>query len=190
MIKEYEQDIKVCNDILKLGGVILYPTDTIWGLGCDATNEAAIEKIFKIKHRDVKKSFVLLMTDIKQLSEFIANPLPDLESLISDFNEPTTIIYENAINLPSTVLAEDGSVAIRITQDPFCRSLIKRFRNPIVSTSANMSGDPNPIHFGLIHPSIKSNVDFVVHWRQDDISTKQPSTILKLQKDGSFLKIR
>ena len=190
MINEYEQDIKVCNDILKVGGVILYPTDTIWGLGCDATNETAIEKIFKIKHRDEKKSFVLLMTDVKQLSEYIASPIPDLESTLSQFKTPTTIIYAQAINLPACVLAEDGSVAIRITNDPFCRSLIKRFRKPIVSTSANVSGDPSPIHFMLINETIKSNVDYVVHWRQDDISTRQPSTILKLEKDGNFTKIR
>jgi L-threonylcarbamoyladenylate synthase len=190
MIKDYEQDIKVSNDILKLGGVILYPTDTIWGLGCDAMNEQAIEKLFKIKHRDAKKSFVLLMTDVKQLSNFIANPLPDLESILSKFTEPTTIIYEQAINLPSSVLGEDGSVAVRITNDPFCRSLIKRFRQPIVSTSANISGEPSPIHFSLITNTIKEHVDYVVHWRQDDISTKQPSTILKLSKDGRFTKIR
>ncbi len=190
MIREYEQDIKVSSDILKLGGVILYPTDTIWGIGCDATNELAVEKLFKIKHRDAKKSFVLLMTDVKQLSQYIANPLPDLESVLSNFTEPTTVVYEQAINLPSSVLSEDGSVAVRITNDPFCRSLIKRFRNPVVSTSANVSGEPSPIHFSLITNAIKANVDYVVHWRQDDISTRQPSTILKLSKDGSFIKIR
>ncbi len=190
MIKEYEHDIKVCADILKLDGVILYPTDTIWGIGCDATNQTAIEKLFKIKHRDEKKSFVLLMTDVKQLANYIANPPPDLESILEKFTEPTTVIYEQAINLPDCVLGEDGSVAVRITHDPFCRSMIKRLRKPIVSTSANISGEPSPIHFMLIHKTIKSNVDYVVQWRQDDISTRQPSTILKLQKDGSFLKIR
>lgn len=190
MIKEYEHDIKVCTDVLKLGGTILYPTDTIWGVGCDATNEKAVEKLFKIKHRDEKKSFVLLMTDAKQLAQYVANPLPDLESVLKEFTEPTTIIYDHGINLPSSVLAEDGSVAVRITNDPFCRSLLKRFRKPIVSSSANISGEPSPIHFMLIHNAIKSNVDYVVQWRQDDISTKQPSTILKLNNDGSFLKIR
>ena len=190
MIKEYEQDVKVCNDILKLGGVILYPTDTIWGIGCDATNESAIEKIFKIKHRDAKKSFVLLMTDIKQLSEFIANPLPDLESLISDFKEPTTIIYENAINLPATVLAEDGSVAIRITQDPFCRSLIKRLRQPIVSTSANVSGKASPQTFSDIDEEIKSRADYVVKWRQEEIEPQQASDIFKLDSQGNLHRLR
>jgi len=190
MINEFEQDIKVCNDVLKLGGVILYPTDTIWGIGCDATNEEAIEKLFEIKLRNSKKSFVLLMSDVKQLSQYIANPLPDLESILAKFTEPTTVIYEQAINLPECVLAEDGSVAIRITKDPFCFSLLKRFKKPIVSTSANLSGEPSPIHFMLIQSAIKKNVDYVVNWRQDDISTHQPSTILKLHKDGSFSKIR
>jgi len=159
MNQDYEQDIKVCNDILKLGGVLLYPTDTIWGLGCDATNADAVEKVFNIKHRDASKSFVVLMTDVKQLTQYIANPLPDLESMLAQFKEPTTIIYDQAINLATNVLAADGSVAIRITQDPFCRSLIKRFRKPFVSTSANVSGEPSPIHFALISDAIKKNVD-------------------------------
>lgn len=188
--QDYEQDIKVCNDILKLGGVILYPTDTIWGIGCDATNEQAVAKIFAIKHRDQNKSMVLLMTDVKQLSQFIANPLPDLDKILADFKEPTTVVYDNAINLPANVLAEDGSVAVRITADPFCRALIKRLRKPIVSTSANLSGDPSPLHFGLINDSIKVSVDYTVHWRQHDISIRQPSTILRLMKDGSLVKIR
>jgi L-threonylcarbamoyladenylate synthase len=190
MVHEYEQDIKVCTDILKLDGVILYPTDTIWGVGCDATSQKAIEKLFNIKHRDEKKSFVLLMTDPKQLSQYLANPPLDLEVILEKFTEPTTIVYENAINLPSCVLGEDGSVAVRITKDPFCRSLLKRFRKPIVSTSANLSGDPSPLHFMLIHDDIKNNVDYVAHWRQNDISTRPASTILKLEKDGSFTKIR
>lgn len=190
MIKEYEQDIKVATDVLKLGGVILYPTDTIWGIGCDATNEAAVEKTFAIKHRDKQKSLVLLVTDVKQLTQYIASPPPDLESLLSAFTEPTTVVYEHAVNLPASVLADDGSVAIRITNDPFCRSLIKRLRKPIVSTSANLSGDASPIHFGLINPVIRQSVDYVVHWRQHDISTRQPSHILKLNRDSSFTKIR
>ena len=187
---EYEQDVKVSCDILKLGGVILYPTDTIWGLGCDATNDKAVDKIFAIQQRDLKKSFVILMTDVKQLCDYIADPLPDLDSMLRQFTEPTTVVYDRAIQLSPAVLAEDGSVAIRITQDPFCRSLIKRFRKPIVSTSANLSGDPSPIHYGLIHPSIRHQSDYIVNWRQHDITPRQASTIMKLNKDGSFTKIR
>lgn len=190
MLKDYEHDIKVATDVLKLGGVILYPTDTIWGIGCDASNELAVEKVFSIKKRDTQKSLVLLVTDVRQLMQYIASPPPDLETLLSHFTEPTTVIYEHAVNLPSSVLAEDGSVAIRITTDPFCRSLIKRLRKPIVSTSANLSGDASPIHFGLINNVIRKSVDYVVQWRQHDISTQQPSSILKLNKDASFTKIR
>ncbi|MBK7761911.1 MAG: Sua5/YciO/YrdC/YwlC family protein [Bacteroidetes bacterium] len=190
MNTEYDHDIKACIDIMKLDGVILYPTDTIWGLGCDATNEKAIDKLFKIKHRDTKKSFVLLMTDVKQLSQFLANPLPDLDALINQFTEPTTIVYEGAINLPNSVLAADGSIAVRITTDPFCRSLIKRLRNPVVSTSANESGHPSPMHYSLIQQTIVTQSDYVVRWRQHDISTRPPSQILKLEKDGTFTKIR
>jgi L-threonylcarbamoyladenylate synthase len=186
----YEHDIKVCHDILKLGGTILYPTDTTWGIGCDATNPDAVDKIFKVKHRDASKSFVVLMTDIRQLSQYLAAPPPDLESKINGFTEPTTIIYPNAIQLADQLLAEDGSVAVRITQDPFCRSLIKRFRKPLVSSSANLSGHPPPLHFALIDKAITREVDYVVQWRQDDISTRQPSAILKLMPDGSFMKIR
>ena len=133
---------------------------------------------------------VLLMTDTRQLSQYIASPPPDLESKLEQFTEPTTVVYEHAVNLPSSVLAQDGSVAIRITKDPFCRSLIKRIRKPLVSTSANLSGDASPIHFGLINSFILKAADYVVHWRQHDISTRQPSTIVKLQKDGQFIKIR
>jgi len=190
MISEYEPDVKACTEILKEGGVILYPTDTIWGLGCDATNEAAIDKIFAIKHRDPSKSFVLLMTDVKQLRYFLVNPLPDLDSLIAEFTEPTTIVYDGVINLPAQVLAPDGSVAVRITRDPFCRALIKRLRQPIVSTSANESGHPSPMHFGFIQSSIREGADYVVQYRQHDISTRQPSQILRLTADGQFIKIR
>lgn len=190
MIKEYEEDIKAATDVLKQGGVILYPTDTIWGIGCDATNDEAVKKVFGIKHRDQQKSLVLLVTDVKQLTQYIASPPPDLDALLTPFTDPTTIVYEHAVNLPSSVQAEDGSVAIRITKDPFCRSLVRRLRRPVVSTSANLSGDASPIHFGLINPVIRDAVDYVVRWRQHDISTRQPSDILKLNRDGSFTKIR
>lgn len=190
MIKEYEQDVVVCTDVLKLDGVILYPTDTIWGIGCDATSESAIHKIFAIKHREPQKSVVLLMTDVKQLSNYIASSIPDLETWLTQFTEPTTVVYPNAINLPKQVLAEDGSVAVRITKDPFCRSLIKRFRKPIVSTSANISGEPSPIHFHLISPNILREVDYVVHHRQHDIATRPESRIVKMMPDGTYTVLR
>lgn len=186
----YEQDVKHCISVMNNDGVILYPTDTIWGLGCDAHNVKAIEKIFDIKRRDKHKSFVLLMTDVRQLSKYIANPLPDLESLLKSFTRPTTVIYENAINLPDAVVSGEGSIAVRITQDPFCRSLIKRMRAPLVSTSANMSGEPSAAIYTNINKTIIEACDYVVKWRQDDMTVAEASTILKLEADGSFTKIR
>lgn len=187
---EYEKDIKSCIECFNSNGVILYPTDTIWGIGCNAQDEVAIEKIYQIKSRDKNKSFVLLMTDVKQLSKYIANPLPDLQEIINQFEEPTTIIYPNAIMLPHSLIAADGSIAVRITNDSFCRSLIKRMREPLVSTSANISGEPSPSTFDLIANEIKSDVDYIVHWQQENKVPNSPSRILKLELDGSFTKIR
>lgn len=190
MESPFEIDVKNCINTLQNGGVILYPTDTIWGLGCDVRNENAIQKIFEIKKREPQKSFVLLMTDAKQLAKYIANPPLELEAILEKFTTPTTIIYPDAINLSNSLLAKDGSVAVRITQDPFCRSLIKRLKSPIVSTSANLSGEPGAGNFRLIGEIIKNQVDYIVKWRQDDEQIAEPSSILKLNTDGSFAKIR
>jgi L-threonylcarbamoyladenylate synthase len=189
-MNDYEQDIKNCIEYMTHDGVILYPTDTIWGLGCDATNENAIEKIVELKNREVSKSFILLMTDVKQLSRYIADPLPNLQDLIDQLPMPTTIIYSNAINLPYRLINEDQSIAVRITKDPFCRSLIKRLRQPIVSTSANISGQPSPTTFYNISDEIKQKVDYIVQWRLQDTEPKEASSILKLNKHGHFDKIR
>lgn len=190
MESPFETDVKNCVQTLRQDGVILYPTDTIWGLGCDVQNETAIQKIFEIKKRDVNKSFIVLMTDGRQLAKHIANPPFNLEAILEKFNNPTTIIYQNAIHLPQSLLAKDGSVAVRITKDPFCRSLIKRLRSPIVSTSANLSGQPSAGTFSMITDSVKTQVDYIVQWRQDDEKIAEPSSILKLEADGSFTKIR
>ena len=186
----YEEDIQRCVSCLNGHGVILYPTDTIWGLGCNALDEVAIDKIIDLKKRDKHKSFVLLMTDVKQLSKYIASPPPDLQDKLASFSSPTTIIYDHAINLPQSVMAPDGSVAVRITSDPFCRSLIKRLKVPLLSTSANLSGEPSPTHFNLIDRGLMAQVDYTVKWNQGVTEAKMPSTILKLNKDGSFTKIR
>jgi L-threonylcarbamoyladenylate synthase len=190
MDSPFESDVKNCIQVIKNDGVILYPTDTIWGIGCDAHNEKAIQKIFEIKKRDTKKSFVLLMTDAKQLSKYIANPPLDLEGMLAQFTNPTTIIYPDAINLPNSLVAMDGTVAVRITKDPFCRSLIKRMRSPLVSTSANLSGEASAANFKFIKTAIKEQVDYVVQWRQEDEEIAEASTILKLEPDGNWIKIR
>ena len=186
----YENDIQESVKTFAQHGVILYPTDTIWGLGCLADDEMAIEKIYNIKQRPAEKSFILLMTDVKQLSKYIANPLPDLQSMITNFETPTTIIYDHAINLPSSLIAPDGSIAVRITKDPFCRSLIKRTKKPIVSTSANLSGAQTPTIYSSVTTEIKNQVDYIVHHRQDDVTISVPSSIFKLMSSGNFLKIR
>jgi len=186
----YETDIKNCMNYMQQHGVILYPTDTIWGLGCDAMDVKAIRKIYDIKKRDEYKNFVLLMTDVKQLNQYIASPLPDLQSVLDQFEQPTTIIYPDCINLSEEVMGPNQTIAVRITKDPFCRSLIKRLKRPIVSTSANLSGQQSPLFFDLISAEIKAGVDYIVTWRQDDDIPCQASTILKLNKEGSFDKIR
>ena len=186
----YESDIQQAVSVMRQHGVILFPGDTIWGLGCDATDEVAITRLVKIKQRALDKQFVILMTDLKQLANYIAAPPPDLEWLLQQFDQPTTVVYPNAINLPNALIAEDGSIAIRLTKDPFSRSLIKRLRQPIISTSANFSGQPSPTCFADIPQALKNSVDYVVNWRQEETEAREASAIMKLQSDGSFLKLR
>lgn len=186
----YENDIQACLKTFKNHGTILYPTDTIWGIGCLANDEIAIEKIYEIKQRSDEKNFILLMTDAKQLSKYIANPLPDLQSILNNLETPTTIIYDQAINLPNSLIAKDGSIAVRITKDAFCRSLIKRTKQPIVSTSANLSGAISPNIYSSVQKKITEQVDYIVKHRQEDKQILPPSSIQKLLPNGDFLKIR
>lgn len=189
-MKDFENDIEACLEVLHNGGTILYPTDTVWGIGCDATNKEAVEKIYKIKKRDDSKSLIILVTEEKDILEFVAAPDPAVFDFIEKQDRPTTIIFENAVGLPQNLIAEDGSIAIRITQDDFCRHLIKRLRKPIVSTSANISGQATPQNFIEISEEIKKGVDYIVNWRQDDVSIAQPSKIIKWNTDGSYHFIR
>lgn len=186
----YEHDIQQCLQVFHTYGIILYPTDTIWGLGCPADDEIALEKITQLKNRPATKSFILLMTDVKMLRYYIANPLPDLEELIKPFEEPTTFIYSQGINVPNALLGEDGSLAVRITKDPFCRSLIKRMRKPLVSTSANISGEPGTAVFSALNADIVTGADYVVQWRQQEITEAKASAILRLENNGTLIKIR
>ena len=169
---------------LKTGGVILYPTDTIWGLGCDATNSDAIAKIYAIKKRVDSKALISLVADKKQLKNITKN-IPDFDIT----TEPTTIIYPNTKGLNNNLLAKNGSAAIRITQDEFCKQLIQKFGKAIVSTSANISGNKAPEQFSEISEEIKNNVDYIVNLRQNELMST-PSTILLINKDGSIKKIR
>jgi len=189
-MKEFTNDIETCLTVLRKGGTILYPTDTIWGIGCDATNKEAVEKVFRIKKRADSKSLIILVAEERDILQYVAAPDPALFDFIEKQDRPTTIIFENAIGLPENVVAEDGSIAIRIIQDDFCRHLIKRLQKPIVSTSANISGQPAPKNFSAISDEIKKEVDHIVKWKQDDKTIAQPSQIIKWGKGGAYTVIR
>jgi len=177
-------EVTKAEEIISAGGIILYPTDTIWGIGCDATNARAVQRIYEIKQRSDSKSMLVLVPGVEMLRRFVES-IPDKAlELIFNTTKPTTIIYPGAIKLAPNLLAEDGSVGIRVTSDDFCRKLIEKTGFPIVSTSANTSGNPAPESFGTIESEIKQKVDHVVNWRQNEITPSAPSTIIKLDEDG------
>jgi len=186
----FEDDISAAMPVLRSGGLILYPTDTIWGIGCDATDEAAVQKIYALKKRSESKSLVILLADVKDLLHHVANPRPDMADIIAGFTRPTTVIYEGALGLAPNVISEDGSIAIRIVKDPFCRHLIKRLRKPLVSTSANISGEPSPASFREVAAEIRNGVDYVVKYRQEEDTAAVASRIIRINKDGSIVIIR
>ncbi len=185
-----KEDLKQALDTLKAGGVILYPTDTIWGLGCDATNPEAVEKVYAIKGRDKGKSLIVLLENDYQLEGYVQEVPEVAYQLIEVADKPLTIIYSQAKNLAANVVAEDGSIGIRIVKHPFCEELIKRFRKPIVSTSANISGEATAQNFAEVSEAIKEAVDYVVQYGQDDVGKHQASSIMKLDPSGKFEFIR
>ncbi|MCD7976727.1 MAG: threonylcarbamoyl-AMP synthase [Tannerellaceae bacterium] len=183
-------EIKKACEVLQSGGLILYPTDTIWGIGCDATNEAAVQKIYTLKKRIDNKAMLVLMDSPAKLDRYVEE-VPDIAwDLIEVADKPLTIIYSQGKNFALNLLGEDGSIGIRITQEEFSRKLCERFRKPIVSTSANISGQPAPANFRDIPDEIKAGVDYIVNYRQDDMHTSQPSGIIKLGAGGVFQVIR
>ena len=185
-----QEDIKKACEVLRKGGVILYPTDTIWGIGCDATNEDAVKRVYEIKKRDDSKSMLVLMENPVKLQNYITD-VPDIAwDLIDLADKPLTIIYDGARNLAANLIAEDGSVGIRITSELFSAELCKQFRKPIVSTSANLSGEVSPSTFKEISEEIKNAVDYIVTYRQKDKNKAQPSGIVKLSKNGTISIIR
>lgn len=186
----FEEDILHCLQALRKGGLILYPTDTIWGIGCDATNEEAVKKIFELKKRDEKKSMIVLLAEERDLLKYVTAPDLRIFDFLETVHKPTTVIYDGAIGLAENLIHEDGTVAIRLVDEPFCRHLIKRFRKPIVSTSANISGEAPPQFFEQVSAHIKENVDYVVQYRRNDIVPKQPSAIVRWNKDGTTVTIR
>ena len=178
------QELKRIITILNNGGIILYPTDTIWGIGCDATNEQAVSKIFDVKKRVESKALISLVEDKDHLLK-ITNEVPKEAENI----KPTTIIYNNISRLASNLKAQDGSAAVRIVQDNFCQKLIKKFKKPIIATSANITGENSPTKFSEISKEIKKNVDYIVNLRKNEIMSVS-SSIIKINKDGSIQNIR
>lgn len=184
------EDIKAALDVLQKGGVILYPTDTIWGIGCDACNEDAVKKVYAIKNRIDSKSMLVLMENTALFERYVAEVPEIAYDLIELTDKPLTIIFDGARALAKNLIAEDGSIGIRITTEKFSSELIRRFKRPIVSTSANISGKPSPACFNEIDPEIIDAVDYVVKYRQDDVQKAVPSSIMKLGRGGEIKIIR
>ena len=175
---------------MREGGVILYPTDTIWGIVCDATNEDAVRRVYEIKQRQDSKA-MLVLVDSSVKVDFYVRDVPEVAwDLIDLADKPLTIIYSGARNLAANLLAEDGSVGIRVTNEDFSKRLCQQFRKAIVSTSANISGQPSPKNFSEISEEVKSAVDYIVGYRQEEISNPKPSSIIKLDKGGVIKIIR
>ncbi len=180
------EDVNKALDTLKNGGLILYPTDTIWGIGCDATNKEAVERVFALKGRDKSKSLIVLLHNDNQLASYVQD-IPEVAYELIEYTEkPLTIVYSKAKNLAENALAEDGSIGIRIVRHPFCEQLLQRFRKPIISTSANISGASSPTCFDDISEEILSGVDYVVTYGQREKGDGKSSTVMKIDPSGKF----
>ena len=184
MKSEYPEDIKNALKVLREGGVILYPTDTVWGLGCDATNTEAVRKIFAIKKRSDSKSLIVLVNSPAMLTRYVDNP-PDVALQVAEWSEkPLTVVYDRGRSLAEGVASADGSVGVRICSDPFCDDLIDAFRKPIISTSANISGEDAPAVFDEISDEIISSADYVCHYRQNDRTKASASSVIRVSANG------
>ena len=185
-----EEDIKKAVEVMRQGGVILYPTDTVWGIGCDATNAEAVAKVYKIKHRDDSKALICLVDSDNRLQRYVRN-VPDVAwQLFECADKPTTVILDGAVNLAENLIADDGSIAMRITSEPFSKELCYRFQKAIVSTSANISGMPTAQNYRDIDPEIIDAVDYVCFARRQEHKPHKPSKIVKLGIDGEVKIIR
>ncbi len=187
---DFENDIKNCFDTLNSGGIILYPTDTIWGIGCDATNEKAVERIFALKKRSDKKSMIILVADEKGIHDYVEYPDKKIFDYLSATEKQTTVIYDHAKNVAHNLISSDGTIAIRIIKDDFCKQLLTQYKKPIVSTSANISEEPYPTSFKDISDIIKNGADYIVQHRQDDFIFTQPSSIIKINTEGKIVILR
>lgn len=177
-------------DVLKKGGIILYPTDTIWGIGCDATNDEAIGRIFDLKQRPDSKSLISLIDDSSRLIKYVKEVPPMAWDLVENATRPLTIIYPEVVNLAPSAVATDGTAGIRVTTHEFCRELVRKLGRPLISTSANLSGQESPASFSDIDQAILHGVDYVVNLQRDESTPQKPSTIIKLGLDGTIKFIR
>lgn len=187
---QQDAEIVQCLKTLSAGGLILYPTDTVWGIGCDATNAEAVKKVYQLKQRDDSKALIVLIDSADHLDHYVVDVPMIARELIDVAVKPLTIIYEGAYNLATNVLGDQDSVGIRIPNDEFCHRLCERFGKPIVSTSANVSGAPTAKTFADIDASIVQGVDYAVQYRRDDHASRHPSNIILLSRDGTFKIIR
>lgn len=181
-----EEEIQKSVDLLKKGKILLYPTDTIWGIGCDATNSKSIQRIYKLKGRTENKAMIVLLDSVDKLEKYINEVPPIVYDLILNSRNPLTIVYEGAKNLAKDIIASDGTIAIRIVKGEYCSEIIRRFGKPIVSTSANFSNQPSAQTFEQIDDGIKKGVDHVVTVFRDRVDSVKASTIIKINEDGTF----
>lgn len=190
MNTEIRTEIENTVRVFEEGGVVVYPTDTVWGIGCDALNARAVERVYKIKRRDVQKSLIVLLDEYSALNKYVAK-VPDITvDLISSIDNPVTVIYDNAKNLPKNVAAPDGTIAIRVVRDEFCRNIIKELGKPIISSSANISGESTPLVFKQIAPEVIRQADYVVKLFHDQFNQGKASTIIRLYSNGTYKIIR
>jgi len=181
-----QKDIKQAVDVLRKGGTLLYPSDTRWALGCDATKTEAVDSIYKIKKQEEPQSQLVLVSDIGMLQNYIQE-LPDIAwDLIEYAEKPLTLIFDNARNLAPNIIANDGSISIRVVKDEFARQLIERFRKPLICTSANICGEPAPTFFDEVSEEVKAAVHHVVKWEQEDRTPKESAGIMQIKSNGEF----
>lgn len=190
MSQSFYEEIPTICQVLESEGTILYPTDTIWGLGCDATSQQAVEKTFRIKERNPLQSMLILATDFEMIRHYVQSIPETVRELLENSDKPVTIIYPHAINLPDNLVGSDGSIGIRIPQDDFCLEVLRSFQKPIVSTSANFSGKPFPRHFHEIDSQLIKLVDYVCRHKQDETFNNPPSAIYKIAEGGELMVIR
>lgn len=184
------EEVHRAGEIILRGGTILYPTDTIWGIGCDATDQAAVQKVYHIKQRPDHKRMLVLVSGMAMLSRYLHTVPEEAKKIIRSAVKPTTIIYPGGKDLAPNLLSENGSIGIRITADPFCLQLIEWTGRPIVSTSANITGNPSPALYSQVERTVRDQVDYVVNWRQEESTPATPSAIIELNENGKVTILR